>query len=84
MLNVKKVGHEFLQQQKQKQRKGEPIAPFIEAYLNLNEESYYDEVIQQLIIFLIAGQETTGQLIEVCLYQLAERPEYQDAILKSL
>jgi cytochrome P450 len=47
------------------------VAPFVEAYLNLNDESYYDEVIQQLIIFLIAGQDTTGQLIETCLYELA-------------
>ena len=67
-MNVKKVSHEFLQQQKEKQKKGENISPFIEAYLNLNDESYYDEVIQQLIIFLFAGQDSTGQLIEVCLY----------------
>lgn len=52
--------------------------------MNLNDESYYDEVIQHLIIFLIAGQDTTGSLIEMCLYYLAELPQYQTSILDSL
>lgn len=60
LLNIKRVGLEYIQKQKEKQRKGELIAPFIEAYLNLNDESYYDEIVQQLIIFLLAGQDTTG------------------------
>lgn len=45
LLKVKKVGYQYLQLQKEKQKKGEPIPPFIEAFLNLNDESYYDEVI---------------------------------------
>lgn len=78
LLNLKKVTHEYLQKQKKKQELGEPVPPFIEAFLNLNDESYYEEVTQHLITFVSAGEDTTGSLIEVCLYQLAEHPEYQD------
>ncbi len=78
LLNIKKVSHEYLQKQKKKQELGEPVPPFIEAFLNLNDESYYEEVTQHLIAFVGAGEDTTGSLIEVCLYQLAEHPEYQD------
>ena len=60
MNNVKNVGVKYLQQQKEKQKKGEPISAFVEAYLNLNDESCYDDVVQQLITFLIAGMDTTG------------------------
>ena len=84
LINLKKMGSEYLQLQKEKLKKGEPIAPFVEVFLNLNDESYYDEVIQHLIIFLIAGQDTTGSLIEMCLYYLAEFPEHQAEILKAL
>ena len=52
--------------------------------MNLNDESYYEEVIQHLIGFVCAGEDTTGVLIEVCLYELAEHPEYQDQILEDL
>jgi hypothetical protein len=37
LLNIKKVGHEFLQRQKVKHSKGEKVAPFVQAYLDLND-----------------------------------------------
>lgn len=84
LLNVKKVGCQYLREQKEKKDKGEPVPPFMEVFLNFSDESYYDEVVQHLIVFVFAGSDTTGSIIEVCLYKLAEYPEYQDKILKSI
>lgn len=80
-MNIKKVAHEYLTKQRELYEKKETVPPFIEAYLKLNDEAYYDEIIQQVIIFLIAGQDTTGVLIEACLYLFAEYPQYQKIVL---
>jgi len=41
LRNINQVGIKYLLTQKEKQKKGEPISAFVEAYLNLNDESYY-------------------------------------------
>ena len=38
-------------------------------------------MIDQIFIFLVAGQDTTGMLIEASLFYLAEYPQYQQQIL---
>ena len=43
-----------------------------------------DEIRDQFILFMIAGQESTGNLITLCLYCLTQYPEYQDHIRKEI
>ena len=60
LLRIKSVGADYIHDQQKKKERGEAIPDFIEAYLKLNDDSYIDEIIQQLVIFLVAGQDTTG------------------------
>ena len=60
LLRIKSVGADYIHKQQKKKERGEVIPDFIEAYLKLNDDSYIDEIIQQLVIFLVAGQDTTG------------------------
>lgn len=41
-------------------------------------------MIHQLFLFLFAGEETTGTLIEKCLATLATYPIYQTKLLEDL
>uniref|UniRef100_A0A914QVC4 Cytochrome P450 n=1 Tax=Panagrolaimus davidi TaxID=227884 RepID=A0A914QVC4_9BILA len=43
-----------------------------------------DEVIGTALLFLIAGGDTTSNLIGFCLYELAKHPEYQYMILQEI
>ena len=84
LLGFKEVARRYLLEQKGKYEKKEPVAPFLEAYFKLNDESYHEEIIHQLFLFLFAGEDTTGSLIEKCLAHLAAYPEYQQRILVDL
>lgn len=70
--------------EKKRYKNKESVAPFLEAYFKLDDDTYLEEIIHQLFLFLIAGEDTTGALIEVSLALLAIHPEYQDKILSDV
>ena len=49
-----------------------------------NDDSFNEEIQQQILSFMIAGTDTTGALIQSAISHLAAYPEYQERILKDL
>lgn len=70
--------------EKKKYDAGESVPEFLKVYFDLNQPDYFEETVQQLFLFLIAGEDTTGALISWCLLCLALHPEYQKSILEDV
>ena len=85
LMTFKETCMDFLLKEKQRYiSKSGNVAPFLQAYFDLKDDSYFDEVVQQLFLFLLAGEDTTGSLIEMCLAMLSIHPQYQLKVLEDV